>query len=355
MTPQKRCWDERDPPSSVQRLFRQINHRMKMNLLRRSLQHCRDKGLPRCCPIKRWRFLPLVGLLVVQASHADWVYQTVAGSGGVPLNVVTAGDPGSPAVVFIHGIGQSHYSFVRQLDSDLADDLFMVSFDLRGHGGSGKPWSAEAYTQSSLWARDLAAVIAASGADRPVLVAWSYGTLVALDYVREFGTTDLAGIILTGALGALRPFKMSESDDPYAAQFARNRELQLSPSLIDNIRASEWGVGWLTATPMAAQDKQLFYAISLMFPAYARRAMVQRRVDNQDLLQRLSLPMLLSLGEKDNPAQLDDGAEMAAAHANIDLSVYAGAGHSVFFEQPERFNAELLRFVAHARSVLDPR
>ncbi len=294
------------------------------------------------------RFLPLVVVLVTQPGRADWDYRTVAGAGGVPLNVVTAGDPSSPAIVFIHGIGQSHYSFVRQLDSDLAEDFFLVTFDLRGHGASGKPWAPEVYTQPAVWAQDVAAVITAAGAVRPIFVAWSYGTLVALDYVREFGVSGIAGVVLTGALGALRPFKMPAADDPNAAEFAHTRELQLSPSLIDNIRASQRMVKWLTATPMSEQERQFFEAISLMFPAYARRAMVRRRVDNQDLLERLRLPMLLSLGEKDNPAQLDDGAVMAAAHSNIALSVYEGAGHSVFFEQPQRFNVELRRFAEHA-------
>ena len=58
----------------------------------------------------------------------------------------------------------------------------------------------------------VAAVIAATKARRPVLVAWSYGTLVAMDYVREFGIAGLAGLNLTGALGALRPVKLPEND-----------------------------------------------------------------------------------------------------------------------------------------------
>jgi non-heme chloroperoxidase len=299
------------------------------------------------------RVLPLVAALVAQHCFADWNYQTVEGAGGVPLNVVTAGDPSSPAILFIHGIGQSHYSFVRQLDSDLSEDFFIVTFDLRGHGASGKPWPAEAYALPQIWARDVAAVIEATKADRPVVVAWSYGTLVVMDYVREFGLTGIAGINLTGSLGALRPFRMP-TDDPNATEFARIRELQLSPDLIDNIHANEGMVKWLTATPVSEGERQLFQAIGLMFPAYARRAMVQRRLDNQDLLERLTLPVLLSLGQEDNPMQLEDGVEMAAASSNIGLSVYEGAGHSVFFEQPQRFNTELRQFAQAARSISNP-
>ena len=304
------------------------------------------------------KLLPRVALLIVvllpQHSLADWDYRTVEGAGGVPLSVVTAGDPASPAILLIHGFGQSHYSFVHQLNSDLAEDYFLVSFDLRGHGASGKPWAAEDYNEHTVWARDVAAVIAATGIERPVVVAWSYGTMVAMDYIREFGDDGLAGVILTGGQGALKPFRMPEADAPGAEEFARVRELQQSPALIDYVRAGERVIPLLTASPLPESETRLFHAIGMMLPAYVRRAMAHRRLDNQDLVGQLSLPVLFCLGQQDNPDQLDDAAGFAASHENMRLTVYEGAGHSVFIEQPERFNAELRRFDREVRSADSP-
>ena len=289
--------------------------------------------------------------LLPQRSPADWDYITVEGAGGVPLNVVTAGDPALPAILLIHGFGQSHYSFVHQLNSGLADDLFLVTFDLRGHGASGKPWAAEDYTEHTVWAEDVAAVIAATGIDRPVVVAWSYGTMIAMDYIREFGDDGLAGIVLTGGQGALRPFRMPAADDPGAEEFARIRELQQSPALIDYIRAGERVIPLLTASPLPESETRLFQAIGMMLPAYVRRAMANRRLDNQDLAGQLSLPVLFCLGQQDNPHQLEDAAELAASRDNMALTIYEGAGHSVFIEQPQRFNTELRRFAEQTRST----
>ncbi len=297
------------------------------------------------------RFMALAALAFAQHCLADWEFQTVEGAGGVPLNVVTAGDPANPAILLIHGFGQSHYSFFHQLDSDLADDYFLVAFDLRGHGASGKPWATEAYSGSEVWARDVAAVIAATDIERPVVVAWSYGTLVAMDYFREFGVNGITGIILTGGQGALKPFRMPTDDDPGAAEFARIRELQQSPDLIDYIRAGERVIPLLTASPLPERERQLFQAIGLMLPAYVRRAMMQRQLDNQDLVEQISLPVLFCLGQEDNPLLLDDGAQLAAGYDNMSLSLYEGAGHSVFVEQPERFNAELRRFAEAVRQA----
>lgn len=103
-------------------------------------------------------------------------------------------------------------------------------------------------------------------------------------------------------------------------------------------------VPWLTAEPLPERERELFQEIGLMLPAYARRAMVKRTFDNQDLLERLAFPVLLSLGEEDNPMQLEDGVDIVAGLSNVTLSVYEGTGHTVFFERPQRFNAELRRF-----------
>jgi pimeloyl-ACP methyl ester carboxylesterase len=120
-------------------------------------------------------------------------YRIVEGDGGVPLNVATAGDPAKPAILLVHGIGQSHVSFEAQLRAPLSDEFHVVSFDLRGHGNSGKPWEPEAYKDSARWAGDVRRVIEALGLERPVLLGWSYGTLVVSDYLRRYGTDPARG------------------------------------------------------------------------------------------------------------------------------------------------------------------
>src|SRR4029450_5281831 len=125
----------------------------------------------------------------------------VAGGGGVRLHVVEAGTPGGRPVLFIHGISQCSLAWSRQLDSELARDHRLVAMDLRGHGLSDKP--RDAYGDSRLWADDVHAVIQALELDHPVLSGWSYGPLVALDYVRHHGEERLGGLHFTGAISRL--------------------------------------------------------------------------------------------------------------------------------------------------------
>ena len=71
---------------------------------------------------------------------------TVRSADGTDLLVVQEGDPTAPGILMIHGFAQSYLSFRRQFGSDLTRRFHLVSFDLRGHGGSAKPSDPAAYT-----------------------------------------------------------------------------------------------------------------------------------------------------------------------------------------------------------------
>lgn len=60
---------------------------------------------------------------------------------GVVLAIQEGGNPEGPPVIFIHGLLGSHLNWESQFsDSELAK-FRLISYDLRGHGKSGKPES----------------------------------------------------------------------------------------------------------------------------------------------------------------------------------------------------------------------
>lgn len=78
-----------------------------------------------------------------------------------------------PPVVLVHGITESAATFAPVTDR-LSDSHRVITLDLRGHGESGR---ASAYDLGAM-AGDVAAVIAASGIERPHLVGHSLGGAV---------------------------------------------------------------------------------------------------------------------------------------------------------------------------------
>jgi pimeloyl-ACP methyl ester carboxylesterase len=270
----------------------------------------------------------------------------VTGAGNVHLLVAEVGDPAAPGILFIHGFAQSYLSFRRQFDSELATRYHLVAFDLRGHGGSDKPGMQSDYEDSRLWADDVAAVMKATGLERPVIVGWSYGGFVAADYLRHYGTANVAGVNLVGSLGGLvatAPFSAGTSQA--ARRMHARSEAQRSLNLLDNIIAGkETAMGYVTEN-MSVLDREILFATEMMLPAYTRRFMMARRLDNTDLAPKLDLPVLLSRGSGDltmPPEALD---MLLRTLRNARLSAYSNTGHLVFVERPGRFDRELAAFV----------
>ena len=70
--------------------------------------------------------------------------------------------------------------------------------------GTVGPTSPRAgYADAALWAEDIAAVLRELTLEQPVLCGWSYGTIVILDYLREFGEDAIAGIGIVGGITKL--------------------------------------------------------------------------------------------------------------------------------------------------------
>jgi pimeloyl-ACP methyl ester carboxylesterase len=94
---------------------------------------------------------------------------------GVDIHYEVSGT--GPPVVLIHGITDSSADWAP-VDQRLAADHTVVSLDLRGHGSSG---DAEDYSPLAM-THDVAAVVAATGSDRPLLIGHSLGGAVAAAY-----------------------------------------------------------------------------------------------------------------------------------------------------------------------------
>jgi non-heme chloroperoxidase len=277
---------------------------------------------------------------------APYSFQTVEGVGGVPLNVVTVGDPRNPPILFVHGLAQSYLSFEPQFRSDLAERFFLVGFDLRGHGNSGKPWDRAAYSDDAIWGEDVDRVVRALQLRRPVIVGWSYGTLVAVDYLRRAGADAVSGVVLVGAYGGLTPPPDTRAMPP---EMAQNRLRQLSPDLAQNYAAARRTVGWLTAEPMPQDWSDRAVALSLMLPRTAREGMFMRRLDSRDLLPALAgVPFLVNVATRDVSTPEPAARELAKQLPRAEVSVYDGVGHSPFVERPDRFNRELAAFAGRA-------
>jgi non-heme chloroperoxidase len=278
-------------------------------------------------------------------------YSTVVAPDGVPLAVAEWGNPEGPPVLLLHGFSLSSAVWRGQQDAALSARYRLVAMDLRGHGASGKPATSGGYNTAKVWADDVAAVIAAKQLVKPVVVAWSFGGNVVMNYVRHYGDSNLAGINFIGSTGGLTERLHPLAGDAGYVEADRQRR---SESLADNIAGQRYFVRMMTATPLAPADEELWLVSTLQLPRYARSAMVGMPLDNLDLLGRVTVPTLFTTGAADASVPASQLEPLTRRLPRSRLSVYAGAGHAAFAEQPRRFNRELMTFIDATRVAARP-
>ncbi|CDO71826.1 hypothetical protein BN946_scf184939.g50 [Trametes cinnabarina] len=110
----------------------------------------------------------------------------------------SAGDPTKPAIVFLHGLANCAAAWDGHFaDPYLFQNFFLVRYDMRGHGMSGKPFEPEDY-ESIRFAEGFKAVCDGYGLKKPFFAGWSLGGSVVVDIVAAYGPSCIAGVLCIG-------------------------------------------------------------------------------------------------------------------------------------------------------------
>jgi non-heme chloroperoxidase len=247
--------------------------------------------------------------------------------------------------VFIHGFTGSYLSWERQLFGPLAAEFRLLAYDLRGHGASDKPLDPSKYTDGTLWADDLNAVIRARQLDRPVLVGWSYGGYVISDYLRRYGDKEIGGVVFVGA--------NTKNGTAEAAGHLTDEVLALFGHVLstDLLKSID---GTLALTRMFGNRRrgrlpERAYGTAMTVPPAVRAAMFNRLLDNDDVLTRILVPTLVMHGDADRIVRLSAATHTAATVPGAKLLVYDGVGHAVQIDAAQRFGRDLSEFVRATR------
>jgi len=283
--------------------------------------------------------LMLAALLLAASSllHAADKRYTVAAPDGVELAVQESGNPDGPAILLIHGLLGSHMNWDAQRASPALQGYRLISYDLRGHGLSGKPRAPGAYREGRRWADDLAAVIAASGADKPVLVGWSLGAAVISNYLAAHGDGAVAGAVYVNGVIELNAALIP----PHPAVYRDLNATELATRL--DAQRAFLALCFHTRPAQAVFERMLGGAA---MASWDMQAAVQSMDIRLDGLEKARVPVLLLYGARD--ALVNTGPAVARArqlNPRATQTIYADSGHAPFVEEPQRFARDLARFV----------
>jgi pimeloyl-ACP methyl ester carboxylesterase len=262
---------------------------------------------------------------------------------GVTIAAQEWGNPAGPEILFIHGFSQASLSWQRQVESVLAQEFRMVTYDLRGHGNSDKPLEPEKYKESKAWADEVQAVINVAKLKRPVLVGWSYGGRVIADYLRIRGAGNLAGLHYVDAV--------SKSDPSFFGDGLKVQPQMLSEDLATNIAATRTFLHNCFEKQPTQEEFETMLAFNMMVPPKVRANMGGRTLSMDDTLKALKLPVLVTQGAADRLVLPAAAKHTAETIPGAKLSIHDGIGHAPFWEDTARFNAELAAFVRAANKT----
>ncbi|KZT52832.1 alpha/beta-hydrolase, partial [Calocera cornea HHB12733] len=276
------------------------------------------------------------------------ISKLVHSADGTPIYAEALGDPSKPALVFVHGFALSLTCFDDVFsDPGWREAAYLIRYDTRGHGRSGKPEAAEAY-ESRRMSEDYVAVTAAFGVSKAFFVGWSMGGSFAADVCAHPGPGVLHGIIsfngvpfcdpgtiagiVTPQTGALIP-GLLEADD--VALFSRSFQ-----QFVDTFVHHKKRMGYRTRAALLGN-------IVTQSPV-VRRHCIWRVTDPAPFRAAgATLPLLLIHGREDEHIVAEPVVEILQPSfgQRLEVHVLEGVGHTPFIDDPQRTRELVLEFV----------
>jgi pimeloyl-ACP methyl ester carboxylesterase len=256
-----------------------------------------------------------------------------------------------PALLLVHGIGDSSQTWLPVIPG-LARDFTVIAPDLLGHGGSAKPRADYAVAAYACGMRDLLDVL---GIERVTVVGHSLGGGVAAQFAYQF-PERCERLVLVGSGGMGREVR------PLLRLLAApGCELVLP---IATSTPARWGVRQLSGLVertgglgFGADFRYFGERYDGLCDATARlafvrtlRGVVDGRGQSVTMLDRsylaTGIPTLLVWGAHDGMIPLRHAAVAHTRMPGSRLVVFPDAGHMPHRDDPERFEAEVRRFIA---------
>ena len=257
----------------------------------------------------------------------------------VRLHITDAGN-GRP-LVLIHGWPLSDEMYEYQYKDLINNNLRVISLTLRGFGKSDKPYSEYSY---DIHAQDLKKVLSDLDITDAVLGGFSMGGSIAIRYVAKYNGEHISKLAL---FGAAAPIWTQRKDFPYnITQSDVDELIKLNykdrPKLLSNFSkifsATETSLnegisGWLNGIGLSASSH-----------ATAQCLIALRDTDLRKDLAEISLPTIIMHGKKDKICSFDLAGQMRAGIKDSYIIPFENSGHSLFLEETEKFNKELINF-----------
>jgi len=241
---------------------------------------------------------------------------------GVRIHYEVSGD--GPAVLLSHGYGASARMWAGQVEA-LTPSWKVITWDMRGHGGSDSPEDPSCYS-ADLTVADMAAILDACEVEQAVIGGLSLGGYMSLAF-------QLAHP------GRTRALMLFDTGPGY-----RNDEARAEWNAHAEQRAQQLEAHGLEALADGAETASAGHTCARGLALAARGMLAQRDAAVIENLVNIQVPTLVLVGEHDEPF-LGATDYMVRKIPYATRVVIRDAGHAANLDQPEAFNASIRAFL----------
>ncbi len=243
-------------------------------------------------------------------------------------------------LVLLHGWSSSLRWFNRNL-AELAGRHRVLALDFRGHGSSEKTASGHTMEQ---YARDVHDFIEGVGAANCVLAGWSMGAIVLWNYVMQYGAGQAKGMVFVGqsASDLITPeYQHGVFSEHDVHQFMYDLQMTREGRVRGHMEQ-------MVKHPLSEQDLRWMAEDYLRCPAHIAAVAFyhQTMVDSAPAFPMIDFPSQVYFGVDPKMYKLAHGEYLASVIPGSELVVFEDSGHVPMWEEPQRFNHELLKFAA---------
>ncbi len=251
-------------------------------------------------------------------------------SDGVRLHYLESGPADAPTLVFVPGWTMPAWIWDRQIQA-FAETRHVVAFDPRGQGDS--EIAAGGY-EPARRGQDIGELIQQLGPQPVVIVGWSLGVLDTLAYVNSAGQDHVAGLVLVDN---------SVGEDPAPTPAPAAHGAHTAAHGKPTPRAAF--VRGMFRTPQDPAFIGRLTQVSLRTPepaARALRAYPWPRAAWRKALHSVARPVLYVV----RPHLEAQARNLVATDPFAESVLFPRAGHALFVDEPERFDAVVSDFLA---------
>ena len=263
---------------------------------------------------------------------------------GLKLNYLDWGNEGAPDMVLVHGLRGHRHSW-DDFSSLVCKDFHVMALDQRGRGESD--WAPDGDYSTDAYVADLAGFSEVLGLDKLTLVGHSMGGRNSMTFGGKYPEKlDKLVVVDVGP----------ESDPRGGARISR--EIINVPEEFDSFEAV---VEYMNKQNRFASDRvmrrRLTYATKelpngkigwrydLAIREARRQGISSPQEDLWPALSRITCPTLVVRGAETDLLTLEVAQRMIETFANGQLVEIPSAGHMVFEDNPDDFNAAVTRFL----------